>query len=667
MENNLFNDNSIDNQQIIKKITDFYNEEIETKPQILRFLTEKQWLTKDEIETFKVGYSDGQLTKMVKRGVLKEKIKELRFLTSRGRECFRGYITFPVIDQNGIYRDVIGFKYKFFKKNDTSRIQYLREQPFIEVSENIRNIIEKLTELRIKSEEEYKTENDLFFQYGDRTYRVRGLNPFYITKLKINLMVTQDEQTFIDNVDLYTARNRKGLINQLSEIFDEEKGVMLKEIENLIQRLDKIRLQMKNKKELKQNTPPPVSKEERENITSVLKNTNLLKMIEEDLTKIGIAGEEKNKVMLYMMFTSRKLRKPLSVIVKGDSAGGKSYLVSQVLKLFPDEDIKNFTEVSAKSLFYMTEDALEHKILVIFERHGSEASDYSIRSLQSENKLKLAVTLRDPQTSEFKTVEKIVRGPISYAETSTKLSIHAENATRMFDLYIDESTSQTKKIHEIQNLEYLPNEKIDERDIEKIMKKHHLIQRILEPVKVVIPYVRLIEFPVNKLRLRRDRMRFLALIETFAFIYQFQRVNETIKGEEYIIADIQDYQMAYELAESIMADTLSILHPKSRELLDKIKEINKEDFSVSDISEETGWGSMKIRRHIKQLIEEDFIEQKISGKGKRGIYKICSKRKAGREKLEGLPTPEELKKKLVQLNKSSDEQVKEQVQETAQL
>jgi len=515
--------------------------------------------------------------------------------------------------------------------------------------------------LRIKSEEDIKLDNDLFFQYGDRTYRVRGLNPYNITKLKINLMISQDDKTFIDTIDLYTARSRKGLINQLSEIFEEEKGIIVKEIESLIKRLDKIRLQMKNKKELKKNTPPPISKEEKENIISILKNTDLLKMVEEDLTKIGIAGEDKNKVMLYMVFTSRKLRKPLSVIVKGDSAGGKSYLVNQVLKLFPDEDIKNFTEVSAKSLFYMSEDELSHKILVIFERQGSESSDYSIRSLQSEDKLKLAVTIRDPQTSEFKTMEKIVKGPISYAETTTKLSVHTENETRMFDLYIDETDSQTKKIYEIQNLEYLPYEKLSEEDIEKIIKKHHLIQRILEVEKIVIPYVRLIEFPTNKLRLRRDRMRFLALIETFAFLYQFQRQKETIKGEPYIIADIQDYKMAYELAAGIMADTLSILHPKSRELLNKIKEINTTEFSISDISEITGWGSLKIRRHIKQLIEEEFIEQKIGGQGKRAVFKLFTDRKTSREKLEGLPTPDELEKKLVHLYKDNDKQVREAV------
>lgn len=675
-KNNLhFDNDNINEQEIINKVVKYYHQTLQNSPEVLDFISKEYSLSGEELEKFQIGYSDSSLLNVVsKNSEIWNKLKKLNFFVKE-KDYFREFITFPVIDENNIIQDIIGYNTKV-RKNRKQMIRYLTPEPYITIDEDsILAIIKRLVELRIKSpsmtkeiskekvegeqnkSKEVKLEDDLFFQYGVRTYRVRGLNAFNFNKLKINLQITQDDLKFTDTLDLYIARTRISLVNRISEMFDIEYEDIEKEINQLSEQLDEIRLNIKNKQD-KKPVIPVIKKEEKKSIIDLLKKENLVEMIRDDLTKIGIAGEDKNKTMLYMVYTSRKLKKPMSVVVKGDSAGGKSYLASQVLKLFPDEDIKNFTEVSAKSLFYMGEDELTHKILIIFERQGSRASDYSIRSLQSEDKLQLAVTVRDPKTGDFKTLEKTVKGPVSYVETSTQLSIHPENETRMFDLYIDESAEQTKKIYRIQNLEYLPENRYSGEETNKIISKHHLIQRILEPVKVKIPYVELIEFPVNKLRLRRDRMRFLALIESFAFLYQYQRDQDTIKNEKYTIADIEDYKMAYELAEDIMVETLSVLHQKSRDLLEEIKALDKKSFCVSNIIEKTGWTSLKVRRYMKQLIEEEYIEQQTGGQGKRGVYNLCNRKRIDKEKLEGLLSPENLKNKLVHLFKGNDEQVK---------
>ena len=648
MKNSLLNNPSIDDQEILKKLCQVFHEYLKEKPHILAFLTEKNHLIKDEIEAFQIGFSSDALQPFVgKNNLLRERLKRIGFLNGDSRKYFSTHIIFPVIDQFGIIRDVIGYKY-FLYSTDRKRVKYLKNPPFVKVEENIRQIITILAGLRTKSQEEVRSSNDLFFQFGDKTYRIRGLSAENPKTLSVNFQAVKEEQKYIDTLDLYSAKVRRGLVARLAELFEDPAEAIEKDLLNLVEKLDEIKQKMGGGKE-SIDKPPEITVEERERALAILKKADLLSMIREDLTKIGIAGEDRNKVMLYMTFTSRKLRKPLSVIVKGDSAGGKSYLVSLVLKLFPSEDIKNFTEVSAKSLFYMSEDALKNKILVIYERHGSESSDYSIRSLQSEDKLKLAVTMRDPKTSEFRTVEKTVKGPISYAETTTKLSIHAENETRVFNIFIDESSEQTGKIFSIQDLVYLPEERMDSGLTEGIIKKHHLLQRVLEPVKVMIPYVREITFPTDKLRLRRDRMRFLALIETFAFLYQFQRDKVKIRDEEYIRANLEDYRMAYELAEVIMKETLSALHPKTKDLLGFIRDLSQ-PFTLSDIQNVSGWNSMRIRRYLKQLMEEEYIEAKSSGQGKRGIFVLCEGMKTEKDALEGLPTPDGLRKKLLHFN-----------------
>ena len=43
-----------------------------------------------------------------------------------------------------------------------------------------------------------------------------------------------------------------------------------------------------------------------------------------------------------------------------------------------------------------------------------------------------------------------VEGPIAYLETTTNAEINHENATRCFEIYLDESIEQTRRIHQAQ-------------------------------------------------------------------------------------------------------------------------------------------------------------------------------------------------------------------------
>src|SRR5947208_711722 len=62
---------------------------------------------------------------------------------------------------------------------------------------------------------------------------------------------------------------------------------------------------------------------------------DLLGLAAEEVAAAGVAGERRLVKTLYLAVTSRLLDRPCSVAVKGPSAGGKSFLVDQVLRLFP--------------------------------------------------------------------------------------------------------------------------------------------------------------------------------------------------------------------------------------------------------------------------------------------------------------------------------------------
>jgi hypothetical protein len=130
------------------------------------------------------------------------------------------------------------------------------------------------------------------------------------------------------------------------------------------------------------------------------------------MTECGLVGEPTNKLLTYVGATSRLLHRPLAVIVQSSSAAGKTSLMEAVLSLMPEESREKYTAVSGKSLFYFGDDSsLRHKILAIVEEEGAEKATYPLKLLQSEGKLSIASTGKDPHTGKLVTQVYHVEGP----------------------------------------------------------------------------------------------------------------------------------------------------------------------------------------------------------------------------------------------------------------
>ncbi|MHB1835328.1 MAG: hypothetical protein ACYCXW_10210 [Solirubrobacteraceae bacterium] len=57
-----------------------------------------------------------------------------------------------------------------------------------------------------------------------------------------------------------------------------------------------------------------------------------------DFERVGMVGEKENCLIGYLAAVSRKLDRPLAVIVQSTSAAGKSALQEAVLSMVPEEE-----------------------------------------------------------------------------------------------------------------------------------------------------------------------------------------------------------------------------------------------------------------------------------------------------------------------------------------
>jgi DNA-binding transcriptional ArsR family regulator len=247
-----------------------------------------------------------------------------------------------------------------------------------------------------------------------------------------------------------------------------------------------------------------------------------------------------------------------------------------------------------------------------------------------------------------------VEARAAFIEATTASSVNHENATRCFELQMDETEEQTRRIHERQRLMRTERGLALRQEAEAITRRHWNAQRLLEPLPVVIPFADQLSFPDTWMRTRRDHARFLNLIEVSAFLHQYQRERRGgSRSGDAIVASVEDYQVAYALAASVLAETLSDVRKPLREAYERIRELSlKGDGTVSrrEIREALQVPDSTVRRWLSDLVELEYLTLAGCENGKTGQGKTVRYRPAERPpepcEIAGLLSPAELTKRL---------------------
>lgn len=489
------------------------------------------------------------------------------------------------------------------------------------------------TQSEIRNPQSEIVNGEMLLTIDDRSYNIRGIPKRMYSRLRVPVKLAIGESNYLDSVDLLSARNRSAYASRCAVHFDLPRPVIEKD---LIGILDAIESYQKQSDEAAKPVKVELSPAEKAEALSFLRSENLLDEIAADMEALGYVGEEANKKLGYLGSISRFLEEPFSIVILSQSGSGKSYLADVLEKLAAPEDVKMYSRLTPASLYYMGKEALSHKFVIIEERTGSADADYSIRTLQSKQRLTLAAPVKNPETGKIQTTEFEILGPTAFLETTTSSRINYENSTRCFEMYLDESAAQTERIHRMQRFAKTLEGRRQQVARETLLAKHHNAQRLLKKVQVVIPYAFLIEFPLCWLRTRRDHQRFLNLIEVIAFLHQYQKEGKSDPHpfKEYIEADLRDYEIACKLAEDILPETLSdIKKPVSdfREKIEAYLEVQAKQqkldkyeitFSRRAIREETGLPNHRVKDLFKELEELEYVEVERSQRGGSFLYRL---------------------------------------------
>lgn len=452
--------------------------------------------------------------------------------------------------------------------------------------------------------------------------RLEGLD-----RMRVTLKIQVEHLSLRHNLDMYNDNQTEKLIRKIAERLEIGTSVAAAALTDLTDELEKYRLEEIEKQSIGQDKRKMLTTEEMKEAQAYLKAPNLMERTMEDIGRSGVIGEENNRLLMYIIFTSRKRENPLHIISLGSSGIGKTHLQEKVSELIPEEDRLEITTLSGNAFYYFGQQELRNKLILIEDMDGADEVLYPLREIKSKRRVTKTVVIKNTK-GETRTVTLKVEGPVCVSGCTTKERLYEDNANRSFLIYIDESEQQDEKIMSYQRK--LSAGRIDvyqEHDIQELLKN---TQRVLMPIQIRNPYAESLLIPNEVFKPRRSNAHYLAFIEAVTFYHQYQREKQHDKdtGEEYIETTLEDIEEANKLMKEVLLRKSDDLTGACRNYFERLKDwLKKEDkntFTNKEVRQAFRLNASNQKRYMVEL-QSGYYIKKTKGNQTQGFrYEIIS-------------------------------------------
>jgi hypothetical protein len=320
-----------------------------------------------------------------------------------------------------------------------------------------------------------------------------------------------------------------------------------------------------------------------ERARAIIDSPNVFQAAVDVMGARGFAGDPRQVELLYAIFTSRLLARPMCAFLKAPSSAGKSWLLNRTLELFPPDSYELKSGFSPKAIAYGSTD-LRHKILAIQEASGLNGREGNmlVRTLISEGQVRWEVAGR---TRDGFTTREVVRpGPIAFVLTTTYESLHGEDETRALSIQVEDTKEHTRQVMLSIGRRFAGGAAINVD-----LRPWHAFQGWLEagPQDVLVPFATALGslFMSRANRAKRDFEQLLTAIQVSALLHQSRRESD---ADGHVIATLDDYNHARRLLYRPLNEAIGSAIPIGvRDLVEQLLEVS-EPVHMSDADKP--WG-----------------------------------------------------------------------------
>lgn len=460
-----------------------------------------------------------------------------------------------------------------------------------------------------------------------------GISLQQIDRLRVTLKLNIEPQlsplqSIRHNIDLYNDDQVEKFCRKAAGKLEIGTSQILQAISELIEALEQYRLsKMESQKDIKPKKRI-LTAQQRKKALDYLKAPKLLKRTNADIAQSGVIGEEVNRLLMYLVFTSRLREQPLHIISLGASGTGKTYLQEKIAELIPEQDKLEITILSDNAFYYFGQKELQNKLILIEDMDGAENVLYPLRELMSKRRITKRVVIKDSK-GNMRTINLQVEGPICVAGTTTRERIYEDNANRSLLLYLDGSKQHQEQIMDYQRRASAG--KINSQGESQIKELFKDIQSLLKPISIRNPYAEQLKIPQEVFKPLRTNTHYLQFIECITFYHQYQREVKTDPDtqEQFIETTLEDIAAANALLKDILlakADELSGACRNFFEVLKNyLKEKKQQSFYAKEIRSEMRTHYATLNRYLLQLLRNGYIKIVGGDKFRKGFeYEVVS-------------------------------------------
>jgi DNA primase len=425
-------------------------------------------------------------------------------------------------------------------------------------------------------------------------------------------------------LDLYEEKQTRKEAREASEKLDLRSDLVENDLSQLTDLLEEYRDNQLQQTTEETNNDKPLTLAEQAQTKAFLTKENLIQELNDLIGKSGIVGEEKNRIFLFAIASSHKMKDTLHALIQGSSGSGKTHLLSKIAALMPPERVVKFTRVTENSFYNYDEFFFRNKLICLEDIDGlKEEALFAWRELISNNQLSSSTSQKD-ENGNIRSAQRIVRGPMASICATTHGAIYEDNMSRLFIIAVDESGEQTQRIMQYQSLAASGI-----ADKEKENEARGFLQnciRMLKPLKVINPYADKIKLPPQAHKIRRLHELFLSFVKQVTLIHQYQRKRD---GQGRIITEPEDLKIAVEIMFDSIFLKVDELDGSLRQFFENLKEyvLEKEnpqnyEFTQREVRHSLNISKSQLQRHINELIDLEYLQQSGGYQNKGLKYKI---------------------------------------------
>jgi hypothetical protein len=459
--------------------------------------------------------------------------------------------------------------------------------------------------------------NHLTCGYGSIQFEVLGcVNHENYQSLRIMLLSKIDRYKQREAVDLYDATQVLKYQRKLSEATHTQLSEVKDAFYHLTDELEEYINELRDNKGKPLVEKIEIDANAHKEAVTLLTSKNLLSDIQMLMDGAGVVGNENNRMILFLVYLSRKMNKGIHAIVQSDY----NYLQHKISQLIPAEELIQISHISDNALFYFNENELQNKTILVEDTFSNRKKIMPLLSFYTHGYIS-KTTVQKNENLELETFEKKVYGNVSIGISTVNEDAFKLYGAQSIVLHEDTGAMQDKKVLDYQRKQSAGI--ITTYSENLFIGRVQNIQRVLKPITVRNTYALELQLPQQIQQKQITNFQYLKLIEVITFLKQYQRtvkVDETT-GEEYIETSLEDIADANELLLRTMVTKSDKLNQNTRKFLEALKEYLQKNttktFTQQELSRNLFIPRSNVRRYLSVLVEFGYV--RYTGVGNRNV------------------------------------------------